>query len=186
MLHPRDRTRATGAREWNCGSQAEALGGYLEAVSESPAADSQPPDGARSRPTLRIASTGRGTGLALDRAMTEDPRLRYIDAGHVEGRADDLSGFDVVTWTGRKLGALDGLIVDPPERQIKYFVVYDGGFGRRRLVPVSSARLDLDRRAVEVDLEADDDCPAFDARTFPRFSDEDVLSAMFRRAISIH
>ena len=98
--------------------------------------------------------------------MIEDPRLRYIYAGHVEGRADDL--------------------VDPPELQIRYFVVYHVGFGRRRLVPVSSARLDLDRRAVEVDLEADDDCPAFDARTFPRFSDEDVLSAMFRRAISIH
>jgi sporulation protein YlmC with PRC-barrel domain len=118
--------------------------------------------------------------------MIEDPRLRYIDAGHVEGRADDLSGFEVVTEAGEKLGALDGLIVDPPERRIRYFVVHPGWFGRRRLVPVSSARLDLDRRAVEVDLETDDDCPTFDARTFPRFSETDLLSAMFRRTASIH
>ena len=186
MLHPRQDSRRRWARS-GLRSQAEALSGYFEGVCESLATDSQPPDGARLPPDLWNRGTGRGTGLAVDRAaMTEDPRLRYIDAGHVEGRADDLSGFEVVTEAGRKLGALDGLIVDPPERRIKYFVVYPGGLGRRRLVPVSSARLDLDRRAVEVDLETDDDCPAFDARTFPRFSDADLLAAMFHRAISIH
>ena len=120
--------------------------------------------------------------------MDNNPRFRYIDASHVEGTTQDLAGFNVLTATGRKLGELDGLIVDPPERRIRYLVVDRGKLFRQRrlLVPMSSVRLDVDHRALLVDLESGTECPDFEERAFPAFSDEDVLSALFRRSSAIH
>jgi sporulation protein YlmC with PRC-barrel domain len=121
--------------------------------------------------------------------MFYSPRLRYIDANHVESRAvQDLAGFDVITVTGQKLGEFDGLIVDPPERRIRYLVVHRNGLfgGRRLLVPMSSGRLDVDHRALQVELETDADCPAFEARAFPKFSDDDLLSVLFQRSSAVH
>ena len=120
--------------------------------------------------------------------MFYSPRLRYIDASHVESTAQDLTGFDVVTVAGKKIGEFDGLIVDPPERRIRYLVVHRNGlFSRRRLlVPMSSARLDVDHRALRVELESGDECPAFEERAFPPFSDEDLLSVLFPRSTAIH
>jgi sporulation protein YlmC with PRC-barrel domain len=115
--------------------------------------------------------------------MTYGTRLRYIDASHVETSDQDLAGFDVITAAGKKLGEFDGLIVDPPERRIRYLVVHRKSLFRERrlLVPMSAARLDVDQRAVQVELESGDDCPAFEAHAFAEFSDDDVVSAMFER-----
>ena len=112
--------------------------------------------------------------------MLECPSLRYIDASHVESGVTDLSGFDVLTTTGRKLGALDGLIVDPPERSIRFAVVERGGRRHRErlLVPLHIAQLDVDRKALHVDVENDVDCPTFDAGVFPAFSIADSQSAL--------
>ena len=112
--------------------------------------------------------------------MLEYPSLRYIDASHVETDATDLTGFDVRTTSGRKLGELAGLIVDPPERSIRFAVVQrrGGRRGRRLLVPLSVAQLDLDRRSLQVDVESDADCSEFDARAFPEFSKTDSQSAI--------
>lgn len=121
--------------------------------------------------------------------MLEYPSLRYIDASHVETDATDLGGFDVRTTSGRKLGQLDGLIVDPPERSIRFAVVQRRG-GRRHqrlLVPFSVAQLDIDRKSLHVDVESDADCSEFDDTAFPEFSKSDsqaaLLSARFRLAM---
>jgi sporulation protein YlmC with PRC-barrel domain len=118
--------------------------------------------------------------------MTPRTRLRYVDASHVETSARDLEGFDVITAAGKRLGEFDGLIVDPPERRIRYLVVHRASlFGRRRvLVPMSTARLDLDHRALEVELESGADCPAVDVQEFAPMSDDDLLAAMFQRSTS--
>ena len=120
--------------------------------------------------------------------MFYSSRLRYINANHVESSVEDLAGFDVITEAGKRLGELDGLIVDPPERRIRYLVVHRNGlFGRRRvLVPMASARLDVDHKSLQVELESEADCPAFEPRAFPPFSDEDLVSAVFRRSNAIH
>ena len=114
--------------------------------------------------------------------MTPATRLRYIDASHVETGYQDLAGFDVITAAGKTLGEFVGLIVDPPERRIRYLVVQlKRLFGQRRLlVPMAATRVDVDHKALEVELESDADCPAFKAKDFAPFSDEDVLSAMFQ------
>ncbi len=115
--------------------------------------------------------------------MTSGTRLCFIDAGHVEATAQDLSSFDVITAAGKRLGKFVGLIVDPPVRRIVYLVVKLGLFGHRRvLVPMSLARLDVDHRAVEVDLANDEPCPAFDPQKYPPLSDEDTLAALFGRS----
>jgi sporulation protein YlmC with PRC-barrel domain len=113
--------------------------------------------------------------------MLEYHSLRYIDASHVASGVTDLAGFDVLTATGRKLGALEGLIVDPPERSIKFAVV-DGNnqpHSGRLLVPISLAQLDMSRKSLRVDLENDGECPAFDPEDFPTFSIKDSQAAMF-------
>jgi hypothetical protein len=112
--------------------------------------------------------------------MLEYPSLRYIDASHVETGATDLTGFDVLTTKGRKLGRLDGLIVDPPERSVRYAVVLRGSRQRRQrlLVPFRLAQLDVDRKSLQVDVESEKQCAAFDAEAFPRFSTEDSQSAL--------
>ena len=118
------------------------------------------------------------------RGMTFPSRLCYINASQVETSDQDLSGFEVITSAGKRLGEFDGLIVDPPERRIRFLVVHRNGlFGQRRLlVPMSATRLDVDHRALQVDLESGADCPAFDAQAFAPFSDEDLLSAMFQHS----
>jgi sporulation protein YlmC with PRC-barrel domain len=115
--------------------------------------------------------------------MTYGTRLRYIDASHVETSDQDLAGFDVITTAGKRLGEFVGLVVDPAERRIRYLVVQLKRLvGQRRLlVPMSAARLDVNHRALQVELENGADCPAFDAKAFRPFSDEDVVSAMFQR-----
>jgi sporulation protein YlmC with PRC-barrel domain len=118
--------------------------------------------------------------------MLDYPSLRYIDASHVATDATDLAGFEVLTVSGRKLGALDGLIVDPPERSIRFAVVDRPSrpHPERCLVPLSLAQLDVKRKALRVDVASDFEFAAFDAAEFPSFSitdsQEALLTARFR------
>jgi sporulation protein YlmC with PRC-barrel domain len=112
--------------------------------------------------------------------MLEYPTLRYIAASQVESGVTDLAGFDVLTSKGQKLGELDGLIVDPPERSIRFAVV---GRGARRgrqllLVPLSLAQLDVEGKTLQVDIESDAECSGFDDGIFPEFSKKDSQSAL--------
>ena len=111
--------------------------------------------------------------------MLEYPSLRFIDASHVASGLTDLTGFDVLTATGRKIGAFDGLIVDPPERAIKFAVVDRGGRARsqRLLVPLTLAQIDLHRKALQVDVDSDAECAAVDVGDFPEYSDDDFQAA---------
>jgi hypothetical protein len=116
--------------------------------------------------------------------VLDSQRLCFVDADHVESSSRDLTGFDVVTAAGRKLGEFVGLIVDPAERLIRYLVVHRSSLfgGRRLLVPMSSVRVDADHRRLRVELESGAQCPDFKAGAFPAFSDEDLLSVLFRRS----
>ena len=82
------------------------------------------------------------------------------------------------------LGKLDGVVVDPCRRQVRYYVLERAGWfsSRHYLLPLGTARLLPDRRAVEVDLETDEigKLEQVDPSDLPKFSDEDLLSAMFR------
>ena len=115
--------------------------------------------------------------------MRTESRLRHLDASRVNTPVGNLHHIPVIGPTEGSLGMLEGVIIDPAERHVCYYVVE----ARRRLktrhylIPESPVRLDPDRKALHVDLEVSDltDLAEVDADEFPPFSDEDLVTAMF-------
>ena len=111
-------------------------------------------------------------------------QLCYLEASKVEGPDGDLAGLTVQTQADETLGTLDGVLIDPLQRRLRYFVVETRGLLRRKRyllsadVPVS---VEPERHRLRVDA-ANDDVPLsdeFDARTVRAFSSEDAIDAMF-------
>lgn len=113
-------------------------------------------------------------------SMNDAPPLRYLEAARVEGPEHGLDGFDVSTSDGQRLGRLDGFIVDPATRRLCSFVIRRPGLFRTRryLVPLCPAQLDPEHQVLRVDPDGSEPS-AFDPTAFERFSDEDVLTALF-------
>ena len=82
------------------------------------------------------------------------PILQYFESAQVAGLAGE--DFTVCAATGRALGRLRGLIVDPLNQHLRYLVVRTvGWFGMTTttLVPAASPRIDDDRHAIQIDVE---------------------------------
>jgi hypothetical protein len=82
--------------------------------------------------------------------MTNTP-LRYLAAKDVENGADAF-GVVVRSKDGSAIGRLEGFMMDPKSRTLRYFVV-DSPRGRRllrRLVPFVPAWLDLAGRSLHL------------------------------------
>ena len=114
---------------------------------------------------------------------SETARLCYLNAAQVEGPLANFDGVEVRNRDDRKIGRLDGIIIDPSERRVRYLVVDDSGFLRhhRYLLPLSPTRIDAARPALRVDVERADlrHCEEFDHNAFRSFSDDALLSALF-------
>ena len=113
---------------------------------------------------------------------TDTPRLCFLENSRLE--APLLEPLDVRTQTGAKIGTFDGVIVDPAERRVRYLVVDRGRFFQKRcLIPMPSARIDAEHHTLNIDVDNTDspEWPRFDPVTFPRFSEDDLLTAMFAR-----
>jgi len=109
--------------------------------------------------------------------------LRYVDAERLDTPAGRLNDTVVVSPTDAKLGMLEGMIINPVMRQVCYYVVKARTAFRthRYLLPATPARLESDRRALHVDVEADDlrQLPEAHPRSFMRFSEMDAVDAIF-------
>lgn len=78
--------------------------------------------------------------------------LQYFEAAQVAGLADE--DFTVCGATGRGLGRLRGLIVDSLDQHLRYLVVRTAGWlSQTTLVPAASPRIDVDHRAIQIDVE---------------------------------
>jgi hypothetical protein len=112
---------------------------------------------------------------------SESP-LRYIDAAHVDSPMGHLNAIRVLSPSEGNVGKLDGLIIDPIERQIRYFVVESRQRlrARRYLVPVTPATIDPDQRTLRLEFAADhlDELPV-PSKAFRPYSDDDLMSALF-------
>jgi hypothetical protein len=111
-----------------------------------------------------------------------DARLRYIDAPQVDTPAGRLKGTTLVSPTNATLGTLDGIVVDPIDRRVLFYVFKSPGwFSHHYLLPQMPARLNSERHTLEVEVEAADveQLDEVELTSFPRFSDEDLLRAMF-------
>ena len=115
--------------------------------------------------------------------MACDSGLRYLEAARVFTPVGSLTTLELISPSDKNLGALDGVIIDPIERQVRYFVVESRRWWttRRYLLPVEPAPIDSERSALHVELEPADLrlLPKFRAGTFPPFSDEDFLATLF-------
>ncbi len=106
--------------------------------------------------------------------------LRYLTADHLRTAAGGLDGATVVSPAHRTLGTLAGALVDPIGRQVCYWVIESGHWPlkHRYALPLSTTRVDPNRPALLVDVEAED-LQEVRAERFATFSDEDLIAAMF-------
>lgn len=111
--------------------------------------------------------------------MTGESNLRYLDADHVDAPLPEFGAAEVRFSDGRKLGLVDGVVVDPAQRRALYLVIRRGGLlhARRELLPISDIQIEPDRRTLSVGNEVE--LQAFDRRHYPDFSDDDALTAIF-------
>jgi hypothetical protein len=95
----------------------------------------------------------------------------------------NLEQMALVSPTNSDVGKLDGMIFDPWERHVCYFVVAQHGWfnTQRYLLPVSPAHIESDGKTLRVDVEPDDLCalPQVNTARYPRMSNEDLISALF-------
>ena len=64
------------------------------------------------------------------------------------------AGMIIRAATGRTLGRLRGFVVESAHQQIRYLVVRASGlFGKTTLIPFSAPRVDVEGRAIEVDVD---------------------------------
>ena len=112
-----------------------------------------------------------------------DSVLRYIAAKHVDTPAGPLDGTMLVSPDDEPVGTLDGMIIDPIGRHVRYFVVRSRNWLKthRHLLPAMPARLDAEHKRLHVDIGADElpQLPTVRSDTFERYSDEDLIAALF-------
>ena len=109
--------------------------------------------------------------------------LRYLDANAVQCPAGKLEGLRLIGLDDKSLGSIDGVLIDPVRRKLRYYVVAATRlFNRRRyLVPADDLTVKIgDDGALRVETSSENiDRLRFDARSIPRFSDDDLMAALF-------
>lgn len=114
---------------------------------------------------------------------SETSHLRYIDASSISTPLGSLKQLALVSPTNGDLGKLDGMIFDPWERHVCYFVVESRHWlhTRRYLLPATPTRIESDAKTLHLDIEPGDlrELPEVDTAVYPRMSDEDLISALF-------
>ena len=105
-------------------------------------------------------------------------RLRYLGAEDVDDAVVSYDGLDVSGPDGKKLGSVDGFIVDAEARRVTSIVVDSGGWfaTRRLLLPIGHASLAADRRSLQVDVTPDAlrRFPEYDEDRFRAFTDDEL------------
>jgi hypothetical protein len=112
--------------------------------------------------------------------------LRYLDAHSVRCPAGNLSDFNVCTEDAQPLGSVNGVLISPSLRQLRYFVIEKPGLfvHRRFLVPADTgAVLQQDRKTLQIEASREElELQSFKPGSVPAFSDDDLVQAMFARS----
>jgi PRC-barrel domain protein len=117
--------------------------------------------------------------------MDQLPQMCYLRASQVQGPVGDLADVRLRTADDSALGKLDGVLINPAERRVVYFVVRSSSWrGARRFLVPSDVLLHMEAdRTLTVHVGRDElsRCEEFDKRKVRDFSDDDVVTAMFAR-----
>ena len=117
------------------------------------------------------------------------PRLCYLDASKVMGPTGLLASLEIRSRQDRSLGSIDGILIDPAERKLRYFVVESAGVPhhRRYLLPVeAAATMAHEGRSLRLDMETEDfsALAEFDDAAVREFTEEDAIAPTFARYLS--
>jgi hypothetical protein len=111
----------------------------------------------------------------------DELRLRYLNADRVDTPFGTLASLALMSPTDEKLGSVGGVLIDPIEREVCYFIVESRRLLRthRYLVPLNPVRIDAE--ALHTELESADLHRLREVRSdsFLPFSDEDLIAALF-------
>jgi hypothetical protein len=118
--------------------------------------------------------------------IDDDSGLCYLEAGNVKLPAGKLADLQLCSRDDQTLGAVEGVLIEPSARRVRYFVVKRSGWLRdaRYLLPVEDlAHVDRERNVLQIDTCAND-VPRhrFDPSAVRPFSDDDLLTVMFASA----
>lgn len=119
--------------------------------------------------------------MANEHGLTGASDLRYLEATQVEHPLGTLAGLSMWTQEDEKLGSLEGVLIEPASRRIRYFVVERPTMLRRRhylLAGDTPASIEAGDRKLRV-MAHEEDLERFDTRSVQNFSDDDLISAMF-------
>ena len=140
-------------------------------------------DSFRSGSPRRLPSLDGGMRVAFSACVDANTPLRFVEARQLETPVGSLTDAVLISRSNKTLGKLDGVIIHPLQRRVCYYVVKSGwGFRtHRRLLEASPAALESRRGVVRIDAEPEDltDLSEIAPQSFPPFSDEDVIDAMF-------
>ncbi len=118
-----------------------------------------------------------------DAELPPNSELSYLDASKVISPAGALSELDVLSADGRKLGSIEGVVIDAAARHVRYLSVLTSGWfgGRRYLVQADHlGQIEADRKALRLRVDLGNDAVQdLDASALRKFSDDDLLAAMF-------
>lgn len=116
-------------------------------------------------------------------ARPASPELSYLDASKVTTPAGVLSELDVLSVEGRRLGTIEGVVIDAAAHLVRYLSVRTSGwFGHRRYLVRAdqSGQIEGERKTFRllVDLK-NEAVRGLDLAALRRFSEDDLLAALF-------
>jgi sporulation protein YlmC with PRC-barrel domain len=118
-----------------------------------------------------------------DGRLPATPELSYLDASKVTSPAGVLSDLDVLSAEGRRLGSIEGVVIDAAARRVRYLSVRSAGwFGHRRYLVQADqlGQIDGERKALRLRVDLGNGAVhGLDASALREFSDDDLLAAMF-------
>ena len=122
------------------------------------------------------------TAMQNDVQLADTSELSYLEATKVGSPAGVLSELDVLNAQGQRLGNIEGVVIDAAARCVRYLCVRSSGWlGRRYFVLADQlGQIDGERKALRLrgDLQQEA-VHGLDAAALRRFSDVDVVAAMF-------
>jgi hypothetical protein len=115
--------------------------------------------------------------------------LRYIDAARVQSPAGALADVDLCDKHDRPIGCIEGVLVDPVERRLRYYVVESPSRrgARHYLLPTDwPAQVAGGGKTLRIDANPDQlaDCDDFHQSDARPYSDDDFLASMFRPRVA--
>jgi hypothetical protein len=123
----------------------------------------------------------------MPQVVTNDAlaQLSYLDATKVDCPAGRLSELDVVSAEGEPVGRIAGVVIEAAARRVRYLDVQSAGWGRRRYLVDAEhlAQVDAHQKVLRL-LDTDvAEVRDLDRAALHRFSDADLLAAIFSRAV---